>query len=65
MLAGKALLSPHAIVFRLVPCVLDAGRKRIGVAARARERRFAAPSALFTKRYFHPIACGHYFSPVI
>jgi hypothetical protein len=59
------LLCPCAIVYRFVLFVLGVGRKRIGAAARARERRFAVSSALFAKWYFHPVTCGYYFSPNI
>jgi hypothetical protein len=65
VLAEKVLLCSYAIVYRLIPCVLGAGRKRVGTAAGVRERRFAVPSALFAKWYFNPITYGYYFSPII
>ena len=54
LVAEKVLLCPRAVVRRLVLCALGAGRKRVGAAARVRERRFAVPSALLAK-WFCPI----------
>jgi hypothetical protein len=47
VIGEKALLCPRAIVCSLISCVLGTGRKHVGTAARARERRFGVSWLLF------------------